>query len=97
MVNSVVPQEHFLVPPTPSPNLIIIYINYLPNSISSIAKVMIFADDYISYRTIECEEYTEMLQIHLDLDELKNWKVIGLSYIVFTLNLFSNFKSIKEK
>lgn len=67
-VNSVL-QEIFLVPPIPHPSLIIIYINYLSNSISSTAKNVLFAYDYINYKAIKSEEYIEMLQIHLDLDK----------------------------
>ena len=66
-VNSGVPQGTVL-----GPLLFLIYINDLPNNISTGTKVRLFADDCIIYRTIKSEQDSKILQ--KDLDELIKWE-----------------------
>ena len=66
-VNSCVQQETVR-----GPLLFLIYINDLPNNITTGTKVRLFADDCIIYRTIKSEEDSKILQ--KDLDELIKWE-----------------------
>ena len=70
-VQSGVPQGSAL-----GPLLLLLFINDLPEYISSKSTARLFADDCILYRTIETESDARDLQ--LDLDRLQQWEKVLL-------------------
>ena len=60
------------------PLLFLLFINDLPEYVSSQTTVRLFADDYIMYRKVKTEEDTEQLQ--RDLDALQVWEADWLMH-----------------
>ena len=67
-VQSGVPQGSVL-----GPLLLLLFINDLPDTISSQSTVKLFADDCVLYRKIKCEE--DAIKLQQDLDQLQQWEV----------------------